>query len=845
MEEKAPKHVKLKHYTMRLRTLALAVYVLSSVVAGYVHAAGPSSSAQAVPASSLSARRELLNEYCVPCHNDRLRTAGLALDSLDVGQVEIGAEQWEKVFRKLRTGSMPPAGRPRPDASSYEALTTWLEVALDRAAAAHPNPGRPAVHRLNRAEYTNAIRDLLGVEIDGRSLLPADDEEDGFDNMAAVLSVSPTLLDRYMSTARHVSRLAVGDTRVAPVFETYTIPEQLVEDDRTSDDLPFGSRGVAVRHTFPVDGQYVVRIRLRRNLYSNIRGISEAPHLLDIRIDGGRVKQFTVGGAMRGRRPPLSYSGDVTDYDREWLAYSQRADEALEVRVPVRAGTRVVAAAFDRKPSEPEGVWQPPLPISSFGYAVDEMQDGYPAVATIAIGGPYDAAGASDTPSRRRVFVCQPTSDRLEDERRCAGTIFATLARRAYRRPVTSGDVEALLSSYDSGRRDTTFEAGIQVALQRLLMDPEFLFRVVRDPHGVSPGSAYRLTDLELASRLSFFLWSSIPDDELLTAADQGRLSDTTVLRQQVRRMLADSRATALVSNFAAQWLQLRKLRSSVPDPVAYPHFDENLRRAFQQETELFVKSQLREDRPVADLLAADYTFVNERLARHYGIPDVYGTHFRRVTLNDSRRGGLLGHGSILTVTSHSTKTSPVLRGKWILENILGAPPPPPPPNVPSLAERGEDGNPRSAREQLQKHRENPACAVCHSVMDPLGFALENFDAVGGWRTMETGIVATAGAGGTSSLFHAPIDASGSLPDGSTFEGLEGLRDLLLTRQDEFASTVAEKLLTYAVGRRLEHYDGPAVRRIVRQSAAGENRWSSVILAIVESAPFQMRRSPP
>ena len=772
-----------------------------------------------------SSHRALLDRYCVTCHNERLGTAGLMLDTLDVANVAGEAEVWEKVVRKLRAGAMPPGGRPRPGRAVSAALVTWLETELDRAAAESPNPGRrPAVHRLNRTEYANAVGDLLGLEVDARELLPADDSDvHGFDNIADVLSTSPALLERYMSAARKVSRLAIGLAPAGPSLRTYDVPQELFQTARMSEDLPFGSRGgFAVRHHFPVDGEYVIRVRLQRSLYGHVRGIATR-HELDVRLEGSLLERFSVGGEDAGAPPPAGFGGTI-DASPEWEKYASEADAGLDVRVRVDAGTRVVGVSFVPQVWAAEDVRQPRH--VGFGADTSAMLDSDPAVESVEIGGPYGVDGPGETPSRERVFVCRPTGP--SDEATCAATILSTLARRAYRRPVTEADVETLLGFYNA-RPKASFDARIQLGLQMILADPEFLFRVEYDPPDLADGTVYRVSDLELASRLAFFLWSSIPDDELLDVATRGELGDPAVLRQQVRRMLADARSRALVENFAGQWLVLRNIKDVEPDPNLLPEFDENLREAFGRETELFVESQLRDDRSVVDLLSADYTFLNERLARHYGIPNVYGSHMRRVPVDGTERGGLLGHGSLLTVTSYPNRTSPVLRGKWLLENILGSPPPEPPPDVPALEERGADGQPQSVRARLEAHRANPVCAACHAPMDPLGFALENFDAVGMWRATDAG---------------TSIDASGTLPDGREFQGFAGLRALLVTEyRDQFVSTVVEKLLTYALGRGLQYYDAPAVRRIRQDAASSDHRWSSIILGIVESTPFQMRRA--
>jgi mono/diheme cytochrome c family protein len=765
--------------------------------------------------------RAVLDKYCVTCHNDRLKTAGLVLNRMNIGHIGDGAEVWEKVARKFRTQEMPPPGLPRPDQATYGAMVAWLENALDAAAKANPTPGRVAVHRLNRTEYANAIRDLLGLEIDAQALLAADEpDHQSFDNIASVLSVSPALLDGYLSAAAKVSRLAVGDPTIIPVVDTYSVPTGLVQDDRTSEDLPFGSQGgTLIRHHFPLDGEYTIKVRLRGQIYRYLIGMGE-PHQIDVRLDGVLIKRFTVGGEGKGMTTPESFVGN-TQGDPAWEVYMQTADAGLEVRVPVKAGTRAVGVSFVRDYWEPEGVLQPPQ--RGFARSSNEYYYGDPAVAEVLIGGPHEAVRTDETPSRRKVFVCRP-KDRAAEEP-CAKNILSTLARRAYRRPVTEEDVRTLLAFYKTGQAEGGFDVGIQRGLERILAGPSFLFRIERQPANLAPGTVYRLSDLELASRLSFFLWSSIPDDELLDAAIRGKLKDPLVLEQQVRRLLDDPRSKALVDNFANQWLKLGKIAGVVPDANVHPDFDENLREAMQEETERFIASQLREDRSVMDLLTANYTFVNERLARHYQIPNIYGNHFRRVTFTDGVRGGLLGQASILTVTSYPDRTSPVVRGKWLLENMLGAPPPPPPPDVPALKESGTDGQPRSVRERMEAHRKNPACAVCHVRMDPLGFSLENFDSLGKWRTVSDG---------------APIDTAAALPDGTQFQGVTGLRQLLVSHRDDFVRTFTEKLLAYALGRGVEYYDLPTVRQITREAAASNYRWSSLIAGIVRSTPFTM-----
>ena len=798
--------------------------------------------AQAPADMDAASARAMLDRYCVGCHNERTRTAELTLDSLDLAHVGEHADTWEQVIRRLKASAMPPAGRPRPDASTTTRFVGWLEAELDRAGLAAPNPGRPAIHRLNRVEYGNAIRDLFALEVDVNALLPADDEEEGFDNIADVLSVSPTLIERYLAAAQRISRLVVGDQTLRPVSEIYPVHGAFDQNNAVSLDLPLGSRGgTAIEHNFPVDGEYVIRVTLRKQEYGYARGMGQ-PHLLDLRLDGARVDTFVVGRVWEhGQLPPMGYAGKFEQvYDGnsfpEWERYALTADEGLEVRLTVAGGRHEVGVAFDRRSAVPDGILPLPLDRSTYSYGQDEMQDGNPAVSGIEILGPFDPTGATALPSRNRVFVCQPATE--TEDTRCAREILSTLARRAYRRPANDADVSLLMAFYEDGSAQGgpgNFDAGIQAAIERLLVDPEFLFRLETDPEGIAANTAYQISDLELASRLSFFLWSSIPDAELLDLAVDGRLGRPDVLERQVRRMLADPRSGALMENFGGQWLQLRKLRNAVPDTATYTAFDENVRDAMRRETELFLEAELRADRPLVDLLRADYTFVNERLARHYGIPNVYGPHFRRVSVPGDTRGGLLGHASILTITSYANRTSPVVRGKWLLENILGTPPPPPPPNVPSLRSAGDEGVPATMRERLAQHRTNAVCASCHNIIDPLGFALESYDAIGRWR-------ATNG-GGTPFDTGVPIDASGTLVDGTEVRELSGLRAVILARQDQFVDTVSEKLLTYAVGRTLGPSDMPVVRQIARQTSPDELTWSSLVTAIVKSPPFLMRRS--
>ena len=792
--------------------------------AGYLHAQGESAPRSGTPSTDY---RWVINNYCVVCHNSELKTAGLELDAArdTLKNPPAEAQVWEKVVRKLRMGAMPPQGMPRPDDATLTSLASYLETSLDRAAAAKPDPGRPAVHRLNRTEYANAVRDLLGVDtsaVDIPSLLPADDSGYGFDNIADVLTVSPLLLEGYLSAARKVARIAIGDREASPVTETIDLPRFLIQNERMSEDLPLGSRGgLAVKHDFPLDADYTLKISLQRNGYTYVLG-TERPRQIDVRLDGEKIKQFTIGGDYKGKRPDQPSSFGQGEYER----YLLTADQGLELRFPAKAGTHLVQVTFPSQTEEPEGVYEPPT--TDYSYALSYgRRDMEPAVASITIGGPYDAKGISQTASRARIFTCTPAN--AADEEACARKIAGTLARHAFRRPSTEADVNELIGFYRSARKTGSFEDGIEAAVQRILVDPEFLFRIEKDPAKAAPGTAYRISDLELASRLSFFLWSSIPDDQLLELAAANKLSDPKVLDAQVKRMFADPKSKALMQNFAGQWLYLRNVDELGPNPDVFPEFDANLRDAFKIESQMFFESQVREDHSVLDLLNAKYSFVNERLARHYQIPNIYGSQFRRIALNDRNRQGLLGQGSILSVTSFATRTAPTIRGKWLLENILGTPPPPPPPNVPSLVLKTNDsGQLLSMRQQMEAHRANPACASCHKVMDPLGFALENFDATGKWRSTDGGVA---------------IDSSGVAPDGSALNGPADLRKFLASHPDQFATTVTEKLMTYALGRGVEYYDAPAIRKIMRDSAPGQYRWSSLILGIVNSTPFQMRRS--
>jgi mono/diheme cytochrome c family protein len=790
---------------------AVSLWVASFGWSG-AQAVAPQTAADRVTAAS-APDRAVIDKYCLTCHNARTNTAGVALDSVDLSNIAAHRDLLEKVVRKVGAGAMPPAGMPRPDAAARKAFVSSLEESLDRAARDNPDPGRPLAHRLNRAEYANAVRDLLAVEVDTASLLPPDDSSAGFDNNADVLGVSPVLLESYLTAAEKITALAIGDPRTPPAGELFRV-RQDESQDRNIDGLPLGTMGgLMVRTTLPLDGEYQFQVRLFRTNLGTMRGL-EYPHQLEITVDGQRVHLASFGGDAEIAR---SSDNPTTTGDE--------VDGRFTARVPLKAGPREITVAFLQKTSALNT-----RRLQSYVRSSSDTIDfsGFPHIDEVILTGPFNPTGPGETPSRKRIFVCRPNA--RGDEEPCAQRILSGLARRAYRGNVSDDDVQVLMTFFRQGRQDGGgFEAGVDLALRRILASPKFLFRVEREPAGVRPGTAYRLSDVELASRLSFFLWSSIPDDELLDLAAKGRLQDASVLEGQVRRMLADARADALLDNFVGQWLQLRNLRNKQPNSHEFPDFDDNLRQALLTEMERFVGSIVREDRSVIDLLTADYTFVNERLARHYGIPNVYGSHFRRVTLRDDTRYGLLGKGALLMVTSHPHRTSPVLRGKWILENVLGSPPPPPPDVVPPFEEETSAAKPKSVRERMEQHRRNPACAGCHRLIDPAGLALENFDAVGAWRTRDGGTRGT------------PVDASGELVDGTRINGVTELRRALVREPETFARTVTEKLLTYALGRGLTAADMPAVRGVVRESQRDSFRFSSVILGIVRSVPFRMR----
>jgi hypothetical protein len=832
-------------------SLALVTVLIATAPAGRALGEQP----QVAAISPVAPHQSLLNRYCLGCHTERQKDQGtvpISLEGLDLSRVATSADAWEKVVRKMRAGLMPPSGATRPARADQDAFLGWLEGELDRAARVNPNPGRKEpIHRLNRLEYQNAIRDLLDLEVDVSSMLPPDDASHGFDNIAGVLKLSPTLMERYLSAARKISKAAVGTSPPSPAVDYFRVADDLLQDERLPGQL-FGTRGgTVIRYTFPMDAEYAIRVELSRDLNEQVPIYLEPQHL-EVSIDGARVQLFTLPGAGAPAPPPALDAGtDDAQPQPEAAAAAprgargdgaagrrggrggqqgqslrNRADREWEARVHVEAGTRDVQVAFVKQTSALAETarlpFQRPYPA---GVNIAETRTGA-YLRSVEISGPHAATGPGNSPSRQRLFSCRP--DSVAAESACARTILTGLARRAYRRPVSSADVEPLLVFYREGRQEGSFDAGIERALERLLVGPEFLLRVEFDAPAVAPDRPYRISDLELASRLSFFLWSSIPDEELLRLAERKQLGDAAVLDRQIRRMIADPRSAAFVMQFAGQWLFLRNLAASVPVQQNFPDFDDTLRQSFRRETELFFESILREDRSALDFLRADYTFVNERLAVHYGIPNVKGPRFRRIALApESRRGGLLGQGSILTVTSYPDRTSPVVRGKWILENLLGVPPPPPLPNVPELKPPSFAGAALSMRERIAQHRSNPVCASCHAMMDPLGLALENFDAVGKWRALE--------ASG------AAIDASGALPDGTTFEGPDGLKQALLG-SDRFVMTLTEKMMTYALGRGLEYYDAPAVRTIVRAAARDQYRFTTLIRGVVHSTPFQMRR---
>jgi mono/diheme cytochrome c family protein len=787
--------------------IALAASLLLATF-GYLQTAR-SQQRPATPTAFGAPERAIVDQYCIGCHSDKLKTGQLTLEKLDLANPVPHAETWEKVIRKLRTGSMPPPGMPR-DAAKLDQVVNYLETSLDQAAAARMNPGRATLHRMNRAEYANSIRDLLALNVDVSSMLPPDDESYGFDNNADVLGVSPSLLEQYVSASSKIARLAVGDPNITVVATTYRTRPDLSQLNRM-EGMPLGTRGGLVTpHNFPLDGDYTFRLLLARNTVDVMRGLEEESEV-EILIDNARVFITKIGGKE-----------DTDKLTANPITFLDDMNARLTAKVPVKAGPHKVAATFIKRNGAMEDYILQPFLRSTLD-PVNEA--GLPHLENLTIAGPYNPTGVSATPAREKIFTCTPKQ--TSEEVACARQILTALARQGYRRPVTDRDLEPLLSFYQASRnRGGNFDQGIESGIRMILSDPQFIFRLEPEPTNLPSGSVYQISDTELASRLSYFLWSSLPDETLLTLATQNKLRDPATLEQQVRRMLADPKADALVDNFASQWLYLRNIKSTFPDPQEFPNFDDNLRQDLRTETSMFLGSIFREDHNILDLLTADYTFVNERVARHYGIEGVYGPRFRRVKIEDEARRGLLGQASILAVTSYTTRTSPVLRGKWILANLLGTPPPPPPPDVPALKENTAGVKPTSVRERLELHRANPACAVCHKIMDPLGFALDNFDATGRWRTMDAG---------------EKLNTSGVLLDGTPVDGPVSLRKALLARPNVFATTFSEKLMTYGLGRGLDYADMPALRAVVRDAARNEYKFSSIVLGIVKSVPFQKK----
>jgi hypothetical protein len=798
---------------IRARALALVGMGLAGAFVWRAAAISAENSASAVvPAQASAAGQystwQAWKLYCVGCHVGARAPAGLNLQTLDLSHLENNGAVWEKLLRKLRNREMPPPGAARPDEATYRNLVKFIETERDRAEQLRPNPGHPTLHRLNRTEYANAIRDLLAIEVDVAEMLPADDTGYGFDNIGDVLQVSPLLMERYLSAAGKISKLAVGDPTIPMSYQSYSISHGLNQADRMSENMPLGSRGgTLVRHHFPVDGEYEISVGLARGKADEFLGMAKE-RVVDLRLDDQRLGIYTIK-AERGQGTVFGTGHDP--------------DANMKVRMPVKAGPHTLLAAFLKDTVVSEDT----LPQRGRGGNGND-KDYFEGIGNITVVGPFNVQGPGNTESRDRIFVCHPAAP--AEEQACAEKIIANLAHRAYRRPVVADeDLPALLALYKRGAQRGGFEAGIRLALQTILVSPDFVFRSEVDPPDAARGSVHKVSDIELASRLSFFLWSSIPDEELLAVAERGGLSDRSMLEKQVRRMLADPRSQALVKNFVGQWLFLRNVPRVQPDSVAFPNFDDNLRQALETETELVVESTLREDRSVADLLTTDYTFVNQRLAEHYGIKGIYGNEFRRVPVTNPNRQGLLGQASIMTVTSYPDRTAPTVRGKWVLEQLLGTPPPPPPPNVPALKD-DDNAKAQTMRQRMESHRANPTCAACHRLMDPIGFALENFDGIGRWRD-------AAGEEGTGA-----IDSSGVLPDGTEFNGPTGLRDILLKRRTQFVETFTERLLTYGLGRGVEEYDAPVIRRIAREASANDQRWSAIILGIVNSNPFQMRR---
>ncbi len=754
---------------------------------------------------ALTARKALVNQYCVSCHNEKVKSGGMSLTALNLAHPELNEELAEKVIHKVRAGMMPPAGLPRPSAATLKTFVASLETSIDQAAALHPNPGRPPLHRLNRTEYANSIHDLLNVTVDAAALLPTDDMSHGFDNMADVLTISPALMDGYIRAASKISRESVGDPNASPVMVTYRIP-RVISQMRHVEGTPFGTRGgISIVHNFPADGEYTFKMLFYASLDGPLFGRNQGKgQQIEIAVNGERVALLDIDPQMKS------------------------TDDMRTPPIEIKAGPQHISAAFIQKFDGPleDDVMPIELSLADLNNAAFPGVTSLPHLSDLSISGPFKVSGVSDTPSREKIFVCHPKAG--DDEVACAKKILGKLARQAYRRPVNDGDLEDLLGFYQKGRNKGGFDAGITAAIQAIIASPEFVYRFERTPAGVTPGANYRVSDLELASRLSYFLWSTAPDEQLLTVASQSKLHEPAMLEKQVRRMLADPRSEALSANFASQWLHLQNLKGVQPDAFLFPNFDRNLALSMGRETELLFDSIMREDRNVLDLLTANYTFVDELLAKHYGIPNVLGARFRRVAIEDENRRGLLGQGSILTMTSISNRTSPVARGKYVMEVLLGTAPPAPPPNVPPLKEAADNKTVMTLRQKMEEHRTNPVCAACHKMMDPIGFSLENYDAVGVWRTKDNGL---------------PIDASGKMFDGAKLDGPNSLRQAILSHSDAFLGTFSENLLSYGIGRVLEPSDMPAVRAIAHHAAQTDNHFSSFVMGVVTSTPFQMRRA--
>ena len=806
-------------------------FLLTGLVAGFsflsMLSVTPTASAQ--QASADTDFRVLLDRNCVTCHNSTLKTANVILDVANINDLSVDPQLWEKVITKLTLRAMPPVGMPvRPTEPEYQSILAYLENGLDKLAQDKPEPGRPTIHRLNRTEYTNAVRDLLSLPVDVSALLPSDNVDAGFDNIAEVLAVSPLLMEQYVLAAGKISRMAIGPSKMLPVSETYTVSEENLQRGQMSDDLPFGSRGgLAVKHYFPMKGEYTLRVRLARNGEGFIRGLRREQQL-EVRLDRKLTQTFSVGGKFFGRTGPLFTHSQNPDFagDADQLAYELSADQDFEIKFSVEAGTHLVGVTFPDDRAKTPGYQTPELQLVDTG----NYKGGDAAVDSVVITGPFGDTGPGQTASRERIFTCTPKSD--QENLTCAHNILSTIAHRAFRRPVGKEEMDSLLQVFENGEKLNGFEGGIDLALQRILAGPEFLFRIEQEPAGTTGGEIYQISDLDMASRLSFFLWSSLPDDELLALAEQGKLREPAVLKQQVQRMLADQRSASLITNFGEQWLALRNIALAAPQKAVFPEFDGALRTAMKQELELWFETMLREDRGVREMLTSDYTFVNDRLARHYGIPNIYGSNFRRVSLTSPNRQGMLGKAGLLMVTSYNSRTSPVVRGKWVLENMLDMAPPPPPADAfqPELKTETSEGKILTMKQAMEDHRKNPVCANCHKMMEPIGLALENFDGIGSYRVRYDDA-------------NVEVDSSGILFDSTTFSNTDEFRKQILKHEDRFVHTVISKLLTYALGRKLDYTDQPTVREIFKNATDENHTWSSLILGVIESKPFQYRRT--